>query len=197
MAKDPAILFYTSDFISGTLTMTDEQRGQYIMLLCLQHQKGFLTEKDMIKICKSYDEDIWCKFTEDKGKYYNNRMREEIDKRKKYSESRSQNRKGKIKDKKHMKNICKSYDKHMENVNENINKDNTIPEYKEFKEYALTKKQSLDLDSLKLKYDSWKENNWRDGNNKKIVNWKSKLLNTIPYLKIKENNTTAPYHKKG
>ena len=68
MAKDPAILFYTSDFMSGTVTMTDEQRGQYIMLLCLQHQKCFLTEKDMLKICKSYDEDIWSKFEEKNGK---------------------------------------------------------------------------------------------------------------------------------
>ena len=61
MAKDPAVLFYTSDFISGTLTMTDEQRGRYILLLCLQHQKGYLTEKDMLNICKTYDEDIWVK----------------------------------------------------------------------------------------------------------------------------------------
>lgn len=28
MAKDPAVLFYTADFITGTLTMTDEQRGK-------------------------------------------------------------------------------------------------------------------------------------------------------------------------
>ena len=43
MSKDPAILFYTGDFITGTLTMTDDQRGKYILLLCLQHQKGRLT----------------------------------------------------------------------------------------------------------------------------------------------------------
>jgi hypothetical protein len=55
MSKDPAILFYTSDFLTGTFTMTDEQVGKYIRLLCLQHQKGSLTEKDMLKICKTYD----------------------------------------------------------------------------------------------------------------------------------------------
>jgi len=32
--------------------MTDEQVGKYIRLLCLQHQKGYLTEKDMISIRK-------------------------------------------------------------------------------------------------------------------------------------------------
>ena len=46
MSKDPAVLFYTSDFLSGTFTMTNEQVGKYIRLLCLQHQKGRLTEKD-------------------------------------------------------------------------------------------------------------------------------------------------------
>ena len=37
--KDPAFLFYSSDFLSGTMLMTDEEIGQYIKLLCLQHQK--------------------------------------------------------------------------------------------------------------------------------------------------------------
>jgi len=55
MAKDPAVLFYTSDFLSGTFTMTDEQVGKYMRLLCIQHQKGMLTEQDMLSICKAYD----------------------------------------------------------------------------------------------------------------------------------------------
>jgi hypothetical protein len=37
--------------------------------------------------------------------------------------------------------------------------------------------------SVKAKYESWKDTGWKDGNGKKIVNWKSKLKNTIPYLK--------------
>ena len=45
--KDPAFLFYSSDFLSGTMLMSDEEVGQYIRLLCLQHQKGHLKEKDM------------------------------------------------------------------------------------------------------------------------------------------------------
>ncbi len=40
MAKDPAFLFYSSDFYMGTVGMTDAQVGQYIRLMCLQHQKG-------------------------------------------------------------------------------------------------------------------------------------------------------------
>jgi hypothetical protein len=124
--KDPAILFYTSDFITGTLTMTDEQVGKYIRLLCLQHQKGRLTEKDMLFICKSYDEDIFCKFIQNGDKkYFNERLESEIKRRLKYSESRSNNRKGSQKKEEKNSDISLSYDYHMETetitVNENIN----------------------------------------------------------------------------
>jgi hypothetical protein len=50
MSKDPAVLFYSSDFLTGTLLMNYEERGQYITLLCLQHQKGHLTEKELKQI---------------------------------------------------------------------------------------------------------------------------------------------------
>lgn len=125
--KDPAILFYTSDFLTGTMTMTDDQVGKYIRLLCLQHQKGRLTEKDMLFICKSYDKDIYDKFIiNGDGRYYNERMEKEIQRRLKYSESRSSNRKAKIINKEDMSDISISYDKHMETENENINEiDNT------------------------------------------------------------------------
>jgi len=91
--KDPAFLFYTNDFLSGTMLMNDEQIGRYIKLLCLQHQKGHLKEKDMLSICKTYDEDIFSKFKQDEdGNYYNERLEEEVIRRKKYSESRRNNR---------------------------------------------------------------------------------------------------------
>ena len=95
MSKDPAVLFYTSDFITGTITMSHEQRGKYILLLCLQHQKGFLTEKVMLNICNSYDKDIWEKFTQEGDYFYNLRMKSETEKRIKYSNSRRNNRKKK------------------------------------------------------------------------------------------------------
>ena len=120
--KDPAVLFYTSDFITGTLTMTDEQRGKYIVLLCLQHQQGFLTEEDMLHICKAYDERIFSKFKKDKfGYYYNERMLKESEKRNRYSESRRKNRESTKQKSEDMNNICETHVKRMEN--ENINKD--------------------------------------------------------------------------
>lgn len=127
--KDPAFLFYSSDFLSGTMLMTDEEVGQYIKLLCLQHQKGHLKEKDMLNICKSYNEDIFSKFKKDEeGNYYNERLEYEANKRKAYSESRRNNRKkkeGKETYENDMKNICNSYEEHMGNENININKNIT------------------------------------------------------------------------
>jgi len=61
-----------------------------------------------------------------------------------------------------------------------INKD--IPAYLDFLKYAVTKKPKLNPDTLKLKYDSWIENNWKDGNDNPIKNWKTKILNTLPYI---------------
>ncbi len=50
MAKDPAFLFYTGDFSTGTQFFTDEQVGKYVRLLMAQHQIGHLEEKHMIKM---------------------------------------------------------------------------------------------------------------------------------------------------
>lgn len=123
--KDPAFLFYSGDFLSGTMLMADEEIGQYIKLLCLQHQKGHLKEKDMLNICKTYNEEIFSKFKKDEeGNYYNERLEYETNKRKAYSESRRNNRKKKEEKetyKKDMKNICNSYEEHMENENRNKN----------------------------------------------------------------------------
>ena len=106
MGKDPALLFYSGDFLVGTMTMTMEQKGKYITLLCLQHQQGFLTEEDMKEHLEDTDIKVFNKFEKSAdGKYFNIRLREEADRRKSYSESRRNNR---------MKNISKSYVKHME-----------------------------------------------------------------------------------
>jgi uncharacterized protein YdaU (DUF1376 family) len=179
MAKDPALLFYTSDFLTGTMFLSNEQIGKYIRLLCAQHQKGRLEEKDMLNVCLTYDKHVFSKFIVDEdGFYYNKRMEEEALKRKNYSDSRRKNREGKTKE--HMKNTCLSYVKHMENVNEDVN---TIPSIEEYIKYAKEKKVNVDIESVRFKYQSWVENGWKDGNDKPVRNWKTKLLNTLPYLK--------------
>lgn len=136
--KDPAFLFYSSDFLSGTMLMTDEEIGQYIKLICLQHQKGHLKEKDILNICKTHNEEIFSKFKiDEEGNYYNERLETEINKRKAYSESRRNNRKKKEEKttyEEDMKNICNSYEKHMENENINIIKNNSKRDSKGKKE---------------------------------------------------------------
>lgn len=73
--------------------MTNEEVGKYIRLLCLQHQKGHLREKDLLSICQQKSEEIFSKFIQDEnGNYYNQRLEIEINKRNAYSESRRNNR---------------------------------------------------------------------------------------------------------
>ena len=93
MAKNsPAVLFYTSDFLTGTFSMNYAEKGKYITLLCLQHQNGHISPKDFFKICKKSDEEVISKFVQDEdGCYYNERMEVEIDKRKAHSEKQREN----------------------------------------------------------------------------------------------------------
>ena len=131
MAKDPAVLFYTSDFLTGCALMSMAQRGKYITLLCLQHQQGHLSEEDMLDVCGAVDPKIWRKFKQDDdGLFYNERMDQEQIKRQNYALSRSENGKKGGRPKKqneseseasenHMLSTCKAYEKHTEN--ENIN----------------------------------------------------------------------------
>lgn len=65
-----------------------------------------------------------------------------------------------------------------DNKEKNIN----IPTQIEFKDYALKNGKEIDVYKLGLKYKSWIANDWKDGNNKPIKNWKTKLLNTLPFL---------------
>lgn len=122
MPKDPAFLFYPNDFDCATKFFTNEQVGIYLRLLIAQFQYGRIPEKHMNQICKTYDEDIFAKFLrDDNGSYYNQRLEDEIVKRKNYSESRRKNRQNK---EKKDTNISLSYDEHMEN--ENIDSINTV-----------------------------------------------------------------------
>ena len=115
MAKDPAVLFYTSDFLSGTLTMNYEQKGKYITLLCYQHQQGFLLEDDFKAILDDTDIKVFNKFEKlSDGKYYNLKLKVESERRKAYTESRRSNRKKK--DDIDISNLSKSYVKRMETV---------------------------------------------------------------------------------
>lgn len=81
--KDPAFLFYPADFLVGCSDLTMIERGQYITLLCLQHQKGHLSKK-IVGLSLgiewvSLSEELRGKFKEDEaGLIYNGRLDREI-----------------------------------------------------------------------------------------------------------------------
>lgn len=56
------------------------------------------------------------------------------------------------------------------------------PDFEEFLNYAIEKKPLADKEQLRFKYQSWVENGWATGKNNPILNWKSTLLNTLPYI---------------
>lgn len=146
MAKDPAFLFYSGDFIAGVSEMTMEERGQYITLLCFQHGKGHLSLDFIKRVIPGVSEYVLAKFIQDEeGLYYNERLEYEAEKRRNYSESRRNNRK-----KKDMLNISETYVQHMENENINININDIVISNDSSivlsnKEQSLQKKSSNDV----------------------------------------------------
>ena len=195
MSKDPAFLFYSSDFLTGTLLMSMEQKGKFITLLCIQHQKGHLSEKDMLHICGSYDEDVFTKFQKDEqGKFYNIRLEEEVNKRKAYSESRRNN----SKKKEDMNNTSLSYVQHMENENENedlIEKKKVArfqkPTIEQLKEY-MSEQGMNDIAENWLNH--YEANGWMVGK-VKMKDWKASVRT---WKTNQKNNSATPQvvHKK-
>lgn len=92
--RAPAFQFYADDFLAGTMTMTNEERGAYISLLCLQWSKGFVTELDIQRIClgmPTHCQGICqSKFQlGDDGHYRNQRLEVERSKQKERSQKQS------------------------------------------------------------------------------------------------------------
>lgn len=145
MAKDPAFLFYSGDFLTGVSDLTMEERGQFITLLCLQQQKGSLSEKTISLTVGNCSVDVLAKFKKDElGNYFNQRLSDEIAKRAQFVDSRIVNgKKGGRPPKKnnHKDNSSLSKPKPKknlsENENENENKEDNLDE------------NSLDLQKLK------------------------------------------------
>lgn len=95
MAKDPAFLFYPNDWLGGTLGMTLEQKGAYIELLMLQFNRGHMTSHMIAHTVGQVFDGIKEKFIQDaNGCWYNVRLEEEKDRRKRFTDSRKNNKLG-------------------------------------------------------------------------------------------------------
>lgn len=131
MGKDPATLWYWNDWVGGTMTLTRQEKGAYMDLLTAQFNSGHLTETQIRKLLGN-DQGLWGtvlreKFVVDSnGSYFNQRLEDEINKRKAFVASRGVNgSKGGRPKKPYDKPSDKPYAKATDNllVNENGNKE--------------------------------------------------------------------------
>lgn len=126
MAKDPAFLFYSSDFLTGTMFMTNEQVGLYIRMLAAQHQHGGRIDTNVLRNeCNRITggDTVFNKFTHDEQGSYSERLFQEMEKRKEKSLKASESIKkrwNKIKYESNT-NVLRSVNENEdENVNRNI-----------------------------------------------------------------------------
>ncbi|MBB6370089.1 hypothetical protein HNP36_001142 [Chryseobacterium shigense] len=72
-----------------------------------------------------------------------------------------------------------------------------IPLLEEFTQYAKTLDNYVpELDILiKEKYDSWLGNEWKNGYDKPITNWKSSIKNAMPFLQSELQSSSAAFQK--
>ena len=183
MAKDPAFLFYTSDFLTGTMFMSNEQVGIYIRLLCSQHQHGGLISKENFESLVKDDNLIMSKFIETDNGFYNIRLMEVMQERSKKSSNISSA----------VKEIWekRKNDKKMESHKNPIaipSKSDAIPLESHKKrtgipmgpenvniviEYFLEKGYKEEIARKAFEYYSTA--NWHDANGKPVRNWKQKM----------------------
>ena len=200
MAKDPAFLFYSSDFLSGVSDLTFEERGHYITLICLQHQKGHLSKKIIDLNTPNLSKDVLNKFTKDEnGLYYNKRTEEEITKRKEHSEKQRLRAKEGWKKRKATANAT-ALPLEDENENEDIiintslnKKERILKNQQWIEQICMNKRQELSfvndyltifLDDLELKQDLQKEDKEIQSH---FINWFN--LN-LEKLKKNDNGST-------
>lgn len=97
--KPPAFQFYADDFLAGTFSMTNDERGLYITLLCIQWGSGFISDDDFNRLGNAMAlpslSRVKAKFDRDpvEGVYRNSRLegerRKQADYRRKQSENAS------------------------------------------------------------------------------------------------------------
>lgn len=174
MAKDPAFLFYPSDFLTGTMFMSHEQIGIYIRLLCSQHQHGGVIDKISFNSLIGNNEIVRAKFIEIDLGFYNQRLADEMEKRNKKSNNIS-------------KAVKEVWEKRKES-NAIPSKNNAIPKeskkkgnrilmgivnvnVNEIEDYFVLNGYSKELaNKFYLHYQP----DWTDSNGKKVKDWKKK-----------------------
>lgn len=93
--KPPAFQFYADDFLAGTFTMSNEERGLYITLLCRQWTQGHVTADEMARLSDGMAQPlashVFAKFKDcGNGEFKNDRMEIERDKQASFRANRSE-----------------------------------------------------------------------------------------------------------
>lgn len=193
MAKElPYFKFIPSDWQNGSIQMcTDKEKVIFIELCCLYWQRlgdvPFNLAKNKFdatalnslcdaKIFAVNDGDIYIEFLEEQLQEFNN-----------VSETNRQNallgwekrrNKANAKGSQSERNAIRGEEKRRDK------KKIDIPSIDDFLAYAKEKKPNIHEESVRLKYESWIESGWKSGKKlTPIKNWKTTLLNTLPYLK--------------
>ena len=174
-----------------------EERGQFITLLCLQHQKGILTDKTIRLSLGLVSVDVLSKFSKDKdGNFFNERLQEEIEKRIQFTESRRNNGSKGGRPKNNTKPIGLAKHNLMEDVNENENEDIIINKNRCKFENALEYFSiRLGIEQGKIEsekfFNYYESNGWKVGKNP-MKNWKAAannwITNSNTYAKGTSNN---------
>ena len=119
MAKDPAFLFYPGDYLRDTQCLSESVQVAYDRIMCEHMRNICISQQQLNFFTKRLSEDekseLEMVLTKVEGGFQIAWVAESICKRKAYSSSRSENRKGKNKE--DMINISDTYVEHM--VNEN------------------------------------------------------------------------------
>lgn len=208
MAKDPAFLFYPSDFLTGTMFMSNEQVGIYIRLLCSQHQHGGIIDKDSFNALVGNNYLIKNKFIETEIGFYNERLTIEMEKRNKKSNNMSETAKEVWKKRKEQKQYnCKENkyncitnvkendtiviqpENRNINVNKDINKDKNI-KLEDVENYFF--ENGYSKQAAKKFFDYYSVANWQDSNGKKVKSWKQKAQAVWFKPENKTNDNSTP-----
>lgn len=198
-SKDPAFLFYSSDFLTGTMFMTNEQTGIYIKLLCSQHQHGGIIDKVSFNAMIGDNEIIKSKFVESELGFYNIRLMEVMEQRNKKSNNISEAVKNIWEKRKN--GIPLNFDaipiESIKNSKKNNRKNNGIAmgtvNVNEIINYFIENGFREDVAIRAFNY--YNEANWYDASGKKVLNWKQKMQSVWfkPENKIIEKNKVKEY----
>jgi len=198
MAKDPAFLFYTSDFLTGTMFMTNEQVGIYIRLLCSQHQHGGIIDKVSFNSLVGTHEVVRVKFEETESGFYNIRLMEVMGARNAKSNNLSLAVKKVWEERKNaipLKSDAIPMQLH-KNSKGKAKKMNAIPmelvNENEVIDYFILNGYKKEVAIRAFNY--YNEANWHDASGKKVLNWKQKMQSVWfkPENKVQEVKVDKP-----